>query len=113
MNQGDLFGQTTRRQEIDRQFRKFHEENPEVWNLFRKFTHLLISRGFKNHSADAVVHRIRWHTTVETTGSEYKIGNNFVTCYARLFHKTYPEHGDFFRTRERISEHKIAKEVQI
>lgn len=96
-----LFG--TRKQEIDEQFHKFHTENPEVWNLFVEFTWQLITKGFEHYSADAVVHRIRWHSAVETTGGEYKINNNFVAGYARLFNYNYPSHRGFFRNRERVS----------
>jgi len=53
-----------------------------------------------HYSADAVIHRIRWYTTVETAGSEFKINDHYSSLYARLFHMAYPQHGKFFRNRE-------------
>ena len=56
--QTDLFrepvfpnGPLTRKEEIDRAFRQFHMDNPEVWRLFCRFTFQLISKGFKHYSA--------------------------------------------------------------
>jgi hypothetical protein len=104
---GDLRRQIvfpTRRHQIDDQFREFHAENPEVWSLFCRFIFEAMNAGHKHFSADAIVHRIRWETSVVTAcESKFKINNNYVTCYARSFHATYPEHAGFFRTRERIS----------
>jgi len=90
-----------RRKELDKQFWKFHKKNPKVWKLFVKFTFQIIKRGFENYSARAVIHRIRWHTNIETTGSQYKICNNHASRYARLFHHEFPEYKGFFKTRKR------------
>lgn len=78
----------------------FHAENPEVWELFKRYTFQIIERGYRNYSARAVIHRIRWHTSVETRGSDFKINNNWTPHYSRLFREAYPEHSGFFRTRE-------------
>jgi len=99
---------TSRKDEIDRQFAGFHAENPKIWELFVKFTFQVIARNLAHYSADAVVHRIRWFTNIETMGDPFKINNNFVTCYARMFHRTYPEHYGFFELRQRISDRKAA-----
>lgn len=94
----------TRKDEIDEAFTAFHTENPDVWKMFLRFAQQVIRAGFDHYSADAIVHRIRWHVNVEThRESEFKINNNFVACYARTFHATYTEYEGFFRTRERTS----------
>lgn len=49
------------------QFDLWISQNPEVWRLFCHYTHQLIAAGHRHGSADAVVHRIRWHTDVDTT----------------------------------------------
>lgn len=84
---------------IDRDFAKFHADNPIVWELFVKFTLQLIDAKFKHYSADAVLHRIRWTVDVEIKGGEFKINNNHSSRYARLFHKTFPQYAGFFRMR--------------
>lgn len=80
-------------------FTTFHQQNPRVWDLFKSFTKQAIASGRPHYSADAVLHRIRWHTTVETKGSDFKINDHFSSLYARLFHMAHPEHGKFFETR--------------
>jgi hypothetical protein len=84
---------------IDNAFQAFHDANPEVWKLFQQFTFLLIDKKFQHYSADAVCHQIRWHTAVVTSDRDFKLNNNFTSRYARLFHKEYPKHSTFFRTR--------------
>jgi hypothetical protein len=89
------------------QFEAFHASNPKVWDLFVRFTMDLIVAGHKHYSADAVLHRIRWHTNVETrkagmspTGEELKINNNFAAFYSRMFADRYPGNRDFFQIRK-------------
>lgn len=81
--------------------RWFVEENPHVWALFVRFTFELIRAGREHYSADAVFHRIRWHTAIETNDAEFKVNNNHAACFARWFDATYPEHVGFFRMRGR------------
>jgi len=80
-------------------FERFHVENPRVYELFERFTLQVIKRGFKHYSADAICHRLRWETGIETRGDDRKINNNFVSAYARLFERDHPEYRGFFRKR--------------
>lgn len=85
---------------LARQFEQFDAQYPQVWELFLRFTFQVIHVGYQHHSADAVLHRVRWETGVEIGPEhEYKINNNYSAFYARKFHRTYPEHAGFFRTR--------------
>lgn len=81
------------------EFRKFDGANPGVWLLFKDFTLAAIKAGRKTYSADAILHRIRWHTEIETTGPVYKINDHFSAYYARKFLNFYPEREGFFITR--------------
>jgi hypothetical protein len=85
---------------LEQEFLDFHGKNPCVYELFDNFTRLLLDRGYEHHSADAVLHRIRWATTVETTEADFKINNNYSAYYARLWMKNNPAHEGFFRCRE-------------
>ena len=85
-------------------FLEFHRENPRVYELFSRFTHEAIARGHEHYSADAIVHRIRWHTSVETAGDDYKINNNYRVFYGRLWCQKNPGHSDFFRTRDSVAD---------
>lgn len=90
---------------LQEQFEAFHRDNPRVWILFRNFSLRALHAGVPRYSADAVLHRLRWHIEVETRGAgvadgqELKINNNHASFYARMFRETYPQHADFFRIR--------------
>lgn len=82
---------------------RFHAENPEVYRLFCRFAFEVIRAGHKRYSSDAILHRIRWHTNVETRGAEFKINDHHSAAYARLFLAEHPGHAGFFETRVRRS----------
>lgn len=98
----------TRAEEIKRKFDDFHAGNPEIYDLFCAFTKELIDLGFASHSADSVIHRVRWESAIKTKGKGFKINNNFVAHYARKWMDEHPKYPDFFSTRELISEGKLA-----
>ena len=86
--------------DIGLRFQQYHLENPQVWELFQRFTIEVIRAGHKHYSARAVFQRIRWHTSVETRGDDFKINDHYSSRYARMFHVKYPKFEGFFRTRE-------------
>lgn len=94
----------TRQEQLQVEFDAFHAENPVVFQLFVQFTQQVIAAGLTAYSADAIIQRIRWHTSVETQGDEYLINDHFTAFYARLFHKLHPQHDGFFRTRKQRSQ---------
>ncbi len=75
-------------------------KNPHVWDLFEQFTFQAINKGHKHCSAWLVVNRIRWETTIETTGNDFKISNDFIAHYARYFMALHPQHEGFFKTKQ-------------
>ena len=94
----------SRHDEMTQQVKAFHQEHPQVWQLFSRFTEELIHRGFEHYSAKGVFERIRWETA-EADGAlnEFKLNNNYSAFYARAFMRANPEHEGFFRTRHQIS----------
>lgn len=83
-------------------FSAFHAEHPEVYDLFVHFTYSRIYAGFDHYSAYAIMNRVRWETDAGDNEFEdgFKINNNHIPFYARMFADHHPEHGDFFRMRE-------------
>ena len=77
----------------------WHKKNPHVYELFKKFTLIAIDRGHKQMIAWLIVNRIRCETSVETSGNDFKISNDFIAYYARLFMHDYPQYEGFFRTK--------------
>jgi len=80
-------------------FNNFHEKNPHVYEMLKRFTFEVIETGREHYGMTSIFNRIRWYTTVETTGDPFKINNNFYPYYARLFMRDHPEHDGFFRIR--------------
>jgi len=75
---------TTRHQEMEERAFEFHQENPELWHMFCKFTFELIARGFRHYSAQhGVFARIRWESgSVDANGNNaFKINNNLSAFY--------------------------------
>ena len=97
--------QASTEQKVKR-FVAFHKANPRVYDLFKRFAYEAMSAGHRHMSADAIIHRVRWETDVVTRGagaidgSSFKINNNHVAYYARMFAVEHPQQSDFFRFRE-------------
>ena len=80
-------------------FRKYHLENPHVYDLFRRFSWELKRAGRQYYGAQSICERIRWHLAVETKGDDFKINNNHIACYARLLIIREPVFEGFFELR--------------
>jgi hypothetical protein len=76
--------------ETKREWWEWHKKNPHVYELFKRFSMQAINRGHRNLSAWLIVNRIRWETSVETQGDDFKINNDYIAYYARLFMHTIP-----------------------
>lgn len=82
-------------------FNQYHRDNPQVYELFKRFTFMAIKRGHNRLSAWMIANRIRWETSIETFSvDEYKISNDYIALYARMFMQDHPEYDGFFKTKE-------------
>lgn len=92
-------------------FIAFHKANPEIYDLFERFTFEAIDAGMKRVGAKFIFERIRWEIAVPTKGAGYcvplhrdlKLNNNFTAWYARLFVAKHRAHKGLFEMRERKS----------
>ena len=80
-------------------FLKWHQQNPAVWKAFESTALEAINAGFKRWGAKGIAEIVRWRLSLETK-SDFKLNNNFVAYYARVFALKYPQHADFFEFRE-------------
>jgi hypothetical protein len=86
---------------LARAFDDFDRANPEVWALFVRFAEEVLRAGLHHYSADAILHRIRWHVAIETRVSPgYKINDHHSAYFARKWQRLYPQHAGLFATRE-------------
>ena len=94
----------SRLDEMRSQVTEFHNNNPEVWKMFVGFTFEMIMSGRKHYSVNAVFERLRWEVDISRgPANTFKLNNNYPAFYARRFHRIYPEHAGFFRTRKQTS----------
>jgi hypothetical protein len=81
-------------------FIKFDQENPRIWELFRKYTNRArIARD--KYSAKAIFHRIRWEEVIERRTEDFKIDDGWISHYARKYMDMYPQSEGFFEIRTR------------
>ena len=60
--------------------------------------------GFKSYSAAVIFEVIRHMKNMGGDGVTcFKLNNNYRAFYARAFHKKFPQHEGFFRTRKQTS----------
>lgn len=76
---------------IKEKFIEYHRQNPHIFDLFLKYARELVKANRKHYGVVAISERIRWHLNVETVGDEFKINNNYRSCYARLLVAKYPQ----------------------
>lgn len=100
-DQFDLFGTPEAPSNpMEAKFWTFVAENPEVYVEFDRHTKRLIRRGLTHYSADAVMHVVRFETSLRTTDKVWKLNNNHIAYFARLWIRNNPKHKGFFRFRD-------------
>lgn len=86
---------------LEIEFANFHLANQHIYRFFVHYAMDVKRAGFKQFSARAIIHRIRWHYTVETNSEDsFKINNNHSPYYARKMMREYPEFKEFFSLRK-------------
>jgi hypothetical protein len=80
-------------------FKKYDNENPQIWEQFKKYAFEAKVKGFTNYSAKGIFEIIRWHTAVSGNDA-FKLNNNYHADYARKMMHEFPLFEGFFRVRE-------------
>ena len=90
----------TKRRPRFEKWKKFHKENPAVFQLFTRFAIQAYDAGRDHFGAHAIGERIRWFTAVETRGHDYKLNDHHLPYYARLLAGTDERFEEFFEFRD-------------
>lgn len=101
MNQATLFDAPGR--SIQDRFEHWLEANPHVFELFKQFARQARAAGRRRYSADAILHRIRWHVNVEMApvdGEEWKCNDHYSSRLARKLIEQDASFANFFELRE-------------
>jgi hypothetical protein len=103
----ELLAQPDPDDEIQREFEKYHDENPHVYKFLVHFARAAIQamrdRGQDNpqYSIAAVVERARWHINFEVRGyQDFKINNDFRARYSRLIMRNETDLRGVFNLRK-------------
>lgn len=82
-----------------RRWLEWHKANPAIWRYFEQFAIEALDRRKRRLSHWLIINRIRWEVYVVTTGGDFKISNDFIAFYARLWRHLHPEHKDLFNIK--------------
>ena len=80
-------------------FPKYHQENPQIYEAFKRVTFEAIKLGHTRFSAEFVFNVIRWKTDV-TADDDFKVNNNYKPFYSRMFMNEFPEFKGIFNLRK-------------
>lgn len=71
----------------------------EVCDKFVALAREVKATGLKRYSADAILHRIRWHFVIEQRRGKFKLNNNWTAPLARWAMAHHPDLEGLFETR--------------
>ena len=86
------------------EFDQWHKENPSIWKHFERFAMEAVYKKRTKISHWLIINRIRWEVYIVTTGEDFKISNDYIAFYARLWREKYPMHKDLFNVKRMIGE---------
>tara|TARA_Y100001949_G_scaffold57167_1_gene48050 strand:+ start:9185 stop:9472 length:288 start_codon:yes stop_codon:yes gene_type:complete len=86
---------------LSREFKRFHLENPQVFNRLARLAFDLQDKGHKRGSIEMLFNVLRWETmmAIHDPGSQYKLNNNYKPFYARMLMDVFPALDGFFEIR--------------
>ncbi len=83
---------------MKKSFKKYHEENPQIYDEFKRLAFKLINRGYKRIGARQLFEVIRYDTMI--TGNDgFKINNSYTSDYSRFFERDNPKYEGYFTKR--------------
>lgn len=83
------------------QFKKYHEQNPHVYEEFGRLAYQMKKTGRRKYSSKMIINVLRWNMDLRTEGDVFKINDKFQSIYGRLFVYHNPDFEDFFEFRIR------------
>lgn len=100
---------------IDEAFKKYHAENPQVYDMFKEQVLRAVRRKREKVSANAIINWIRWEVSLDIRTKEtYKINDHYSSRYARLFVMEHPHYEHMFEFREiRAGKDPLPKEKRL
>lgn len=82
-------------------FKKFHAENPHVYQRFKELARQMKATGRTKYSSKLIINVMRWEWDLKSNGKPFKINDRFQSLYGRLLAYHEPEYADWFEFRKR------------
>ena len=80
---------------------KYHKNNPLVYRLFCEQVFRAIANGRNKCSPYQIIEWLRWEVQFKAQSEDgFKISNNHIPFYARLFVHDYPQYKDIFNLKQ-------------
>jgi hypothetical protein len=80
-------------------FKKFHIDNPHIYELFANKANIARRSGRLKYSAWVIINVLRWEYDIQTAHTEFKISNDHIAIYARLLIWNDPSFYGFFELK--------------
>ena len=99
-----------REDRIEREFKDFHAEHPEVYDQLIRLARTWQANGTAKLGIATLFEVLRWnsHLNPDKHGG-YKLNNNYRALYARLIMEREPDLEGLFELRERTAQlHRVA-----
>lgn len=82
------------------QFKKYHNENPHIYDEFQFLSNQAWENGRRKYSGWTIINVIRWNYDIKTTGNPFKISNDYIAVYTRLYNLRNPDKVGFFKLKQ-------------
>jgi hypothetical protein len=101
-----VVGGRSPRDEVEEHFTKFHQKHPQIYAYFDKYAMQAVNAGKKKYSAWLIVNVIRWEVWIDAQddNSIFKVCNDYIALYARLWMERNPQYHDYIITKLRAVE---------
>ncbi len=91
-------------------FKKYHLENPQIYNGFKKLAFEMRKSGRKTYSAKLIINVLRWQSDLKDNGYEFKISDQYQSLFPRLMSYQFPDFESFFEFRSVGTERQYTKD---
>lgn len=94
------FEQLDKKSTLFKSWEKYHRDHPEVYLFFCRFAYEAMDSGKEKLSGWLIANRIRWEIRVQRLDYDvFKLKNDFIAIYTRLFLHEHPNHKAFFNIK--------------
>ena len=101
----------TRHEQLEVSFKQFDQDNPQVYEAFKKLTFSALDNGDAHASAGDLFQDIRSDPEITTeSGDQFKINQNFSPFYAQKLVKEHPCHSQAFKLKKQPSKQRLPRQ---